>query len=517
MRRSLAFSLPALGCAGVLGSLLAALALASDEAPSALKRPAVSGLAYEGQTLVTSDGEWSGTAPITYRYQWLRCDPAGDDCADIPGGTDARYTLSPADVGSTVRSRVFASNPAGTDYRSSVPTSVVATPEAPSALRRPVVTGLAREGETLATSDGQWSGSTPMTYVRQWRRCDATGEDCRDIPGATGRRYTLAPEDVGSTVRSRIFASNWVGSDYRSSVVTAVVTPPVGGAVVAPANGALFGAWTSSNTGFTVEEREAQIGRRYKVVHRYHDWDNAFPSAQEQAWAREGRILFLAVEPRIYGSSTVIPWAQIAAGGQDAVIDAMAARVKALGLPVFMDFTHEPEEQTELGSPQEFAAAYRHVVQRFRAAGASNVSWVWTTMGYSGYYSLYGGGLYPGDDVVDWIAWDPYNWYVCHDSQWKSFATKVSGFYSWLQANGHADKPFMLAEYGSAEHQSDPFAKGQWFRDALASLKAGAFPNLKALVYFDSAKTGECDWRVDTTSHSLDGYRDMASDPYLNP
>jgi hypothetical protein len=284
-----------------------------------------------------------------------------------------------------------------------------------------------------------------------------------------------------------------------------------------PANGAYFGAWTSSNTGFTVEEREAQIGRRYKVVHRYHDWDNAFPSAQEQAWAREGRILFLALEPRIYGSSTVIPWAQIAAGGQDAVIDAMAARVKALGLPVFMDFTHEPEEQTALGGPQEFAAAYRHVVQRFRAAGATNVSWVWTTMGYSGYYSLYGGGLYPGDDVVDWIAWDPYNWYVCHNSEWKSFATKVSGFYSWLQANGHADKPFMLAEYGSAEHQSDPFAKGQWFRDALASLKAGAFPNLKALVYFDSAKSGECDWRVDTTSHSLDGYRDMASDPYLNP
>jgi beta-mannanase len=212
-----------------------------------------------------------------------------------------------------------------------------------------------------------------------------------------------------------------------------------------------------------------------------------------------------------------VPWAELAAGAHDAVIDAIAARVKALGLPVLMDFTHEPEEQSELGTPQQFAAAYRHVVQRFRATGADNVSWVWTVMGYSGHYDQYAGGLYPGDDVVDWIGWDPYNWYVCHASDWKSFAHKVSGFYDWLLANGHADKPFMLSEYGSAEHLSDPLAKGAWFRDALSSLTSGAFPNLKALVYFDSNKSGECDWRLDSSSASLDGYRQLAADPYLNP
>jgi hypothetical protein len=44
-------------------------------------------------------------------------------------------------------------------------------------------------------------------------------------------------------------------------------------------------------------------------------------------------------------------------------------------------------------------------------------------------------------------------------------------------SNGHADKPFMLAEYGTRESDSDPLAKGRSFRDALSRLKRGAFPN----------------------------------------
>ena len=59
----------------------------------------------------------------------------------------------------------------------------------------------------------------------------------------------------------------------------------------------------------------------------------------------------------------------------------------------------------------------------------------------------------PGDDVVDWVAWDPYNWVDCHgrDGDWIEFADKVRTFYRWLRVHGHADKPFMLGEYGSDE------------------------------------------------------------------
>src|SRR3954452_8861687 len=121
--------------------------------------------------------------------------------------------------------------------------------QSPITLRRPAMSGLAREGETLKTSDGVWAGATPITYRYQWRRCDAAGQGCVDIVGATEARYTLTAADVGATVRSRVFATNSAGSDYRSSVVTPVITSPVGGPVQAPADGAYLGAWTSPNTG----------------------------------------------------------------------------------------------------------------------------------------------------------------------------------------------------------------------------------------------------------------------------
>ena len=402
---------------------------------------------------------------------------------------------------------------------------------APASTTAPAVSGTAQEGQTLSTSNGSWSGSTPLTYAYRWRRCDTSGAACAEIANATSATYTATSADVGFTVRSVVTATNSAGSATAVSSPTATVSAApagpvpsagVGGPVGVPGSGAWFGAWTSSNTGFTVDQREAQIGRKYAIVRRYHGWGEAFPSSQEVTWAQGGRILFFALESRVYGGG-VVPWAQIASGAQDATIDAMAARVKALGRPVLMDFMHEPEEwgpvssnQGYMGTAAEFVAAYRHVVQRFRGDGASNVSWVWTTMGYSGYQSAYP-SLYPGDDVVDWIGWDPYNWYSCHNSAWKSFAEKVSGFYSWLQANGHANKPFMLSEYGSRENDLDPLAKGQWFRDALSSLKAGSFPNLKALVYFDSNATGECDWRTDSTLTALNGYAQIGQDPYLNP
>jgi beta-mannanase len=155
-------------------------------------------------------------------------------------------------------------------------------------------------------------------------------------------------------------------------------------------------------------------------------------------------------------------------------------------------------------------------VHRFRADGVTNVSWVWDVSGSTDYWAKYGSGLYPGDDVVDWIAWDPYNWYLCHSTGWIGFAGMVRLFYDWLNAHGHGNKPFMLAEYGSRESDVDPSAKGRWLVDALGALKGGMFPDLKALIYFDSGRP-ECDWRIDTSQTALAGYRRLVNDSYLNP
>ena len=94
-------------------------------APSNDSPPTASGNAQQGQTLTASTGSWSGTTPMTYTYQWQRCDASGQACAPITGAVASSYVPISADVGSTMRTSVTASNSAGSATASSVATAVV--------------------------------------------------------------------------------------------------------------------------------------------------------------------------------------------------------------------------------------------------------------------------------------------------------------------------------------------------------------------------------------------------------
>src|SRR5215211_4343642 len=194
--------------------------------------PTISGTAQDGQTLTADKGTWSGTDPITYAYQWRRCDSAGNNCGNIAGATGTTYTLAPADVGSTVRVVVTGSNAAGSSSATSTATAVVvAAPPANTAV--PTISGTAQDGQTLTALPGTWSGTPPISYTYQWRRCDPLDAACADIAGATSSTYTLTAADVGWTTIVRVTASNAAGSASASSAETAVVAP------APPANTAL--------------------------------------------------------------------------------------------------------------------------------------------------------------------------------------------------------------------------------------------------------------------------------------
>jgi hypothetical protein len=75
--------------------------------------------------LSASPGSWSGTTPLSYAYQWQRCDSNGGSCAPVAGATAIGYLLASVDVGSTMRVSVTASNSAGSATASSVATAAV--------------------------------------------------------------------------------------------------------------------------------------------------------------------------------------------------------------------------------------------------------------------------------------------------------------------------------------------------------------------------------------------------------
>jgi hypothetical protein len=99
---------------------------------------------------------------------------------------------------------------------------------APVNVGQPVVSGRTIQGQTLTTSNGTWSGSTPMTFQYRWLRCDKSGGgiegvNCATISGETRKTYVLTGADVGHTIRSRVIATNADGTASKNSNPTSVV------------------------------------------------------------------------------------------------------------------------------------------------------------------------------------------------------------------------------------------------------------------------------------------------------
>ncbi len=75
--------------------------------PENIVTPTTTGNDYVGQILSGTDGTWTGTAPITYGYQWQR------EGVDIPLATANTYTLVSADADKNIRCIVAATNAYG--------------------------------------------------------------------------------------------------------------------------------------------------------------------------------------------------------------------------------------------------------------------------------------------------------------------------------------------------------------------------------------------------------------------
>jgi hypothetical protein len=190
---------------------------------------------------VTADpGRWTGPAR-TYSFQWRRCDSSGAACSAIAAATRKNYLVVAADVGNTLRVTVVASNKNGSATATSMATAVVtgiapttSTSTAttttssvpPSNTASPTISGTPQQGQTLTAAPGSWSGTAPLRYAYQWKRCDTAGASCAAISAATSTAYLLTSADVGSTIRVSVTASNSVGSATASSAPTAVVASP---------------------------------------------------------------------------------------------------------------------------------------------------------------------------------------------------------------------------------------------------------------------------------------------------
>jgi beta-mannanase len=247
-----------------------------------------------------------------------------------------------------------------------------------------------------------------------------------------------------------------------------------------------------------LDDSESAVGVRAAIVGTYADWAHSpdFPRAMARDVNRRGAVLLVSWEPwdseRGGAKQSRYGLRRIIAGDHDALIDRWARQVAETRRPVMLRFAPEmngdwlPWSTGVNGNRRgDYVAAWRHVRERFRRAGASNAVWVWNPIAaYEGSTPLR--DLFPGGDQVDWLAVDGFNWGETRAWGWQSYADVLGPTVRALGTLAPRRR-VMIAETASAPGSG----RAAWVADTLRSARADG---VDAVVWFEFDK--ETDWRL---------------------
>ena len=211
----------------------------TNQPPTLVTEPTISGTASFGSTLTVNPGSWQGFPTPTFSYQWYSCDvenlisgsnvPTG--CQEI-GANSQSISLSGQVAGKHVIVRVTAANSVATAVRVSRSTGQVT--QAPTATVNPLVSGTRTTERLLTVSPGTWSAFPEPITSHQWLRCKnqiaaATLDlpsQCSEISGATSISYTQVPADAGWFITVRTTKVNSLGTTNLWSAATSQTSQP---------------------------------------------------------------------------------------------------------------------------------------------------------------------------------------------------------------------------------------------------------------------------------------------------
>lgn len=255
-----------------------------------------------------------------------------------------------------------------------------------------------------------------------------------------------------------------------------------------------------------VAEIEDSLNTKFRVISYYQAWgdgdEHEFNPDIARNIAKGGYVPMITWEPWVVAfdayknTMTDSSLTLISKGEFDYYIKYWAKEIVLYGKPIFLRLGHEMTNPwyswsiTYGNTPEIFIDMWKHVYDIFQKEGATNASFVWSP--YTAYDSLY----YPGQDYVDWIGIDIFNYGSLSESgAWLDFFTITKLYYDKYK---HLDKPIMIAEVGCSEFGGN---KNEWFRDMFHTLAVDNFPLIKLLVIFDNpvgkTPTGlDVDWSM---------------------
>jgi hypothetical protein len=292
--------------------------------------------------------------------------------------------------------------------------------------------------------------------------------------------------------------------------------------------GVVFGAYVQDFAGGSLVDAqrrfERMIGKKLRATRVYLKWDSSFPNHHVRWLKRENRTIVLSVRA-MREDGSIVSWRSIAdaAEGSEpyATIVSWARRIRAFDKHVYLIFNHEPEAHfnDSLGSSSDFIDAWRKIVSVFEQEGTSNVSWTWTMTDWAFETTdeRAADNWYPGDDVVDVIGADAYNFSDCMTAglPWSSLRSDLVPIRAWARA--HPGKPIVLPEWGTTSDPQDVGRKASWIRAARRLLKKPAWRRIKMVLYFQTIDPSApaCELPVTVADGSARALGAMAADPYF--
>jgi mannan endo-1,4-beta-mannosidase len=246
-----------------------------------------------------------------------------------------------------------------------------------------------------------------------------------------------------------------------------------------------------------------QTGSQPDIAMYYSGWYVPFPVTFARTAAQNGVVPLVQMDPNN------ISLAAISQGNYDPYLSSYAEAVRAYGHPVILSFGHEMNgDWSTWGyrhtSSAVFVAAWRHIVDVFRALGANNVTWLWTVNIIN---DTAKGTIprpnpwWPGSSYVNWVGIDGY--YL--KPSWQ-FAPLFGPTIADVQAL--TSDPIIISETGAVAAAGQPAKINNLFAGVHAY-------GLLGLVWFDATSAIHQDFSISTPA-ALAAFRKGAS-AYVRP
>ena len=282
----------------------------------------------------------------------------------------------------------------------------------------------------------------------------------------------------------------------------------------APARGSMY--WGATISGETYGQSgaaphneaawslfEKHAGRKAGIVNMGQGWGQ-FDGDELEATHARGAIPMVTM-----GLGQSVTLEQIVDGGQDSVIRGWAREAKAWGYPFyFAPWWEMNGEWYPWGRDPEYVAAWRHFHDLVVAEGATNVTWTWVSNSLWFDPDSDPAPWYPGDEYVDWVGIDSYNWgrNPAQPDRWINPEQTIGPTLKRVREIA-PNKPVIIVENASSEFGGN---KADWIREMLGAYLPN-HPEIDAYMWFNwnfEKDNGlRADWPIESSAPAQQAFR----------